>query len=73
MQLLNYESQAFCILHVQEHDVNTAVLQQEAKDKTWRTISFLSTHLSLWFCLCFTKYKLALQITLETLAFFFFF
>lgn len=70
MQPPNYESQAFCILHVQEHDVNTAVLQQEAKDKTWRTISFLSTNLSLWFCLCFTKYRLALQIILEMLFFF---
>lgn len=36
---LNYEPWAFCILHVQEHDVNTTVLQQEAKDKTWWTIS----------------------------------
>lgn len=25
--------EVFCILHVQEHDVNTMVLQQEAKDK----------------------------------------
>lgn len=69
----NYKPGAFCILCVQEHNVNSTVLQQEAKDKTWWTISFLSTNLSLCFCLCFTKYRLALQMILATFSFFFFF
>lgn len=29
----------FCILHVQEHDVNTSVLQQETEDKSWWSLS----------------------------------
>lgn len=43
---------SLCTLHVQEHDVNNSVLQQETEDKTWWSFSSsweLTCHC---FCLC---------------------